>query len=640
MKQIFLDVMSMDRAKELILSRVLELLDGIEMSETIDVVKSRGRITAEPVFAKYSSPFYHASAMDGYAVKFSDTFSASESEPALLTIGKDTFYIDTGDPLPEGFNAVVMIEDVNIVGECIEIYQPLTPYQNTRTIGEDIVSTEMIAPLNHKIRPVDVGAMLASGCVQVKVRRRPLVTVIPTGTELITPKEAQKGIKAPEIIEYNSLVLSGLVEESGGSAVCNPIVKDDFDSIKNAIRDASLSSDIVIINAGSGRGSEDYTASAIKELGELLVNGVSIKPGKPFIAGIVNNKPVLGIPGYPVSAYLTFQLFALPVINKYLGMSHIETDCIKAIVSRNMASPMGVDEYIRVKLGVVKDKYIATPISRGAGLLMSVVRADGMLRIPANSEGVKAGSEVSVNLINSINQIKHTIVCIGSHDNTLDILANALKIKHPELTFSSAHVGSMGGLMALKRSEAHLCGTHLLDEDTGEYNVLYINKFFNPGDITLITLVHREQGLLVKKGNPKAIKGIEDLVRNDLLFVNRQQGSGTRLLLDKNLRERNINPYLIKGYDREEYTHMSVASAVLTGLCDTGMAVYSSAVALGLDFIPIATERYDLAIPTEILESDIIKALLDIIRNDDEFKHSVLKLGGYDVSMMGHVVNI
>lgn len=632
--------MSMDSARDLMLSRVSDLLSSIEKSETIDVADSRGRITAEPVFAKYSSPFYHASAMDGYIVRFPDTFSASESAPALLTIGKDALYIDTGDPLPEGFNAVVMIEDVNIVGDYIEIYQPLTPYQNTRMIGEDIVSTEMIAPLNHKIRPVDVGAMLASGCVRVKVYRMPIVTVIPTGTELITPKDAQKGIKAPEIIEYNSLVLSGLVDDLGGKSICSPIVKDDFESIKKALYDASLSSDIVIINAGSGRGSEDFTASAIKELGELLVNGVSIKPGKPFIAGIINNKPVLGIPGYPVSAYLTFQLFAVPLINMYLGRQHGESEQLTATVSRNMASPMGVDEYIRVKLGVVNDKCIATPISRGAGLLMSVVRADGMLRIPANSEGVKAGTEVSVDLINSMKQIKNTIVCIGSHDNALDLLSNAIKIKHPELTFSSAHVGSMGGLMALKRSEAHLCGTHLLDEETGEYNVPYIKKFFNKGDIALITLAHREQGLLVKKGNPKSINGVEDLLRNDLLFINRQQGSGTRLLLDKMLRERNINPYLIQGYDREEYTHMSVASAVLTGLCDTGMAIYSAAAALDLDFIPIATERYDLAIPAELVDTYMINALLDIICTDDEFKQSVLNLGGYDIGMMGQFVTI
>ncbi|MCE5313294.1 MAG: molybdopterin biosynthesis protein [Nitrospiraceae bacterium] len=638
MKQIFLDVLPLEKAAQLLLMRAASAFEGLDRTETVDVASSGSLITAEPVFARYSSPFYHSSAMDGYAVKFADTFSASEAVPLHLTTGKDAFYVDTGDPLPEGFNAVVMIEDVNIVGDCIEIYQPLTPYQNVRTIGEDIVSTEMIAPMHHRIRPVDMGAMLASGCLKVKVQKKPVVTIIPTGTELITPQQAEKGLKAPEIIEYNSVVLSSMVDELGGLSVRNPIVKDDFEEIKNAIYEASLTSDIVIVNAGSGRGSEDFTAAAINELGELLINGVSIKPGKPFIAGMVNNKPVLGIPGYPVSAYITFQLFARPLIYKYLGLTPEDPDQITAIVSRNMASPMGVDEFIRVKVGVVKDKYVATPISRGAGLLMSVVRADAMLRIPADSEGIKAGSEAKIDLINSISKINNTIVCIGSHDNTLDLLANALKVKHPELSLSSAHVGSMGGLMALKRSEAHICGTHLLDEETGQYNVPYVNKFFTPGEVVLVTLVHRQQGLIVKKGNPKGIKGIEDLVRDDLLFINRQQGSGTRLLLDKNLRERNINPYLIKGYDREEYTHMSVASAVLTGLCDTGMAIYSAAVALDLAFIPIATERYDIAITAELLNTEKISALLDIIRNDKSFREAVERMGGYDTSSMGETV--
>lgn len=638
MKQIFLDVMPLDKARQLLLDRIGMLFDDIDRTELVDVASACGRITAEPVFARYSSPFYHASAMDGYAVRFTDTFSASEASPALLVIGKDAFYVDTGDPLPEGFNAVVMIEDVNLVDDCIEIYQPLTPYQNARTIGEDIVSTEMIAPLNHRIRPADMGAMLASGCLKINVYKKPVVTIIPTGTELVTPEDAQRGVKAPDIIEYNSVVLASMVDELGGLSVRHPIVRDDFEQIKNAVRDASFTSDIVIINAGSGRGSEDFTAAAIKELGELLINGVSIKPGKPFIAGIVNKKPVLGIPGYPVSAYLTFQLFARPLVSRYLGLSVDEPDYMRAIVSRNMASPMGVDEFIRVKVGVVNGKYVATPISRGAGLLMSVVRADGMLKIPADSEGVMAGSEVKVELITNTHKINNTIVCIGSHDNTLDLLANALKIKHPELSLSSAHVGSMGGLMALKRSEAHLCGTHLLDEETGQYNVSYINKFFSPGEVQLVTLAHRQQGLIVKKGNPKGIKGIEDLVRDDIIFVNRQQGSGTRLLLDKNLRERNINPYLIKGYDREEYTHMSVASAVLTGLCDTGMAIYSAAVALGLDFIPVATERYDLAIPTDQMNSDKISALLDIIRKDKTFRQTVESMGGYDTTNMGQTI--
>ncbi|OGW22553.1 MAG: molybdopterin biosynthesis protein [Nitrospirae bacterium GWB2_47_37] len=648
MKQVFLDTLSLEDARRLLFSR-LNSIDLSLPSEKVDVRNSAGRITAEAVFARYSSPFYHSAAMDGYAVRFSDTFTASETSPSLLRIGYDAVYVDTGDPMPEGFNAVVMVEDINIIrregmgdgqeDECIEIYEPVTPYQHVRTIGEDIVATELIIPENHEIRAIDAGAMLASGHTEISVRKMPKIAIIPTGTEIVEPDVVKNRPPAPpEIIEYNSSVLSGLAHESGAETVRFNIVRDDMEDIKKAIDEASKTCDIVLVNAGSGRGSEDYTLAAVKELGEVIINGVSIKPGKPFIAGFVNNRPVFGIPGYPVSAYLTFQLFVKPVISRILGVALKEKEKIKAVISRQIASPMGVDEFIRVKVGVVNDKYIATPAGRGAGLLMSLVRADGIIRIPADTEALSAGTEVEVELIRDKNEIKNTIVCIGSHDNTMDILANAVKKKYPQFSLSSAHVGSMGGLTALKRGEAHFAGTHLLDEQSGEYNIPFIKRLLADRKIVLVNLVYRQQGFLVKKGNPKNIKGFEDLMRDDVIFINRQGGSGTRLLLDKHLRELGINPYMIKGYDREEYTHMAVASAVLTGLADTGIAVYSSAVALGLDFIPVANERYDLAIPSEFMDMEMIKILLEIIREDKEFRATVEALGGYDTRDMGKAV--
>ena len=437
MKQVFLDTLSLEDARRLLFSR-LNSIDLSLPSEKVDVRNSAGRITAEAVFARYSSPFYHSAAMDGYAVRFSDTFTASETSPSLLRIGYDAVYVDTGDPMPEGFNAVVMVEDINIIrregmgdgqeDECIEIYEPVTPYQHVRTIGEDIVATELIIPENHEIRAIDAGAMLASGHTEISVRKMPKIAIIPTGTEIVEPDVVKNRPPAPpEIIEYNSSVLSGLAHESGAETVRFNIVRDDMEDIKKAIDEASKTCDIVLVNAGSGRGSEDYTLAAVKELGEVIINGVSIKPGKPFIAGFVNNRPVFGIPGYPVSAYLTFQLFVKPVISRILGVALKEKEKIKAVISRQIASPMGVDEFIRVKVGVVNDKYIATPAGRGAGLLMSLVRADGIIRIPADTEALSAGTEVEVELIRDKNEIKNTIVCIGSHDNTMDILANAVK---------------------------------------------------------------------------------------------------------------------------------------------------------------------------------------------------------------------
>ncbi|HET6513658.1 MAG TPA: molybdopterin biosynthesis protein [Thermodesulfovibrionales bacterium] len=628
--------------------------------ETIDVTEALGRITSEAVVAKLSSPFYHAAAMDGYAVRFAETFGASETTPVRLRVGEQAIPVDTGDPIPDRFNAVIMIEDVNIVrsgqsgvrnqevqgrakegGVCghyeehVEIIEPATPWQHVRTIGEDIVATELILPENHRIRPVDIGALLAGGYREIMARRRPKVAVIPTGDEIVEPgTELVRG----NIIEYNSRVLGGLVTEWGGEPLRLPIVHDDLGELEAAIAAACDSSDVVVVNAGSSAGSEDFTAQAVSELGEIIIHGIGIRPGKPVILGVVRGKPVLGIPGYPVSAYITFDLFARPMIYALQGMKVRQPERIKALLSRQTASPLGQEEFVRMKVGAVGNKMIATPIGSGAGVIMSLVRADGIVRIPSMSEGIGAGSQVDVELLRDKDEIRNTIVCIGSHDNALDVLANSLKKRCPEFSLSSAHVGSMGGLIALKKGEAHMAGTHLLDEETGLYNIPYILKLLPDRKIVLINLVYRQQGLLVRKSNPRKIQGFEDLLREDVVFINRQQGAGTRLLTDKHLRELGIDPSRVKGYEREEYTHMGVASAVLTGIADTGLAILAAANALDLDFIPVARERYDLAIPYDFMELEMIKALLEIIREDREFRNAVVSLGGYDVSDMGKIL--
>jgi len=612
--------------------------------EKISVTESLGRITSAAVSAMISSPFYHASAMDGYAVRFSDTFGASERTPKCLRVGGQALAVDTGDPIPDGFNAVVMIEDVNIIKkegsrdsdeEYIEIIAPVTPWQHVRVIGDDIVATELILPENHRIRPVDIGAMLASGHVDVMVRKRPAVVIIPTGTEIVEPGTA---LQEGNIIEYNSRILGGLVTEWGGIPVRHHIVPDNIGALKQAVLDSLDRGDLIVINAGASAGSEDFTVQALRELGDVILHGVNIKPGKPVMLGWIKGKPVLGIPGYPVSAYITFCLFAKPLVYRWQGIGIEDPEFIRAKISRQIASAPGHEEFIRIKVGKVGNQFIATPVSRGAGVLMSLVRADGFIRIPAMSEGIGAGTEIDVELMRSAGDIENTIVCIGSHDNTLDLLANILKKRYPRFSLSSAHVGSMGGLMALKKGEAHIAGTHLLDEETGEYNIPFVKRLLSDKKIVLINLVYREQGLLVHKGNPKSIRGFEDLTRPDIVFVNRQAGSGTRLLTDKCLREYNISSQDIRGYEREEYTHMGVASAVLTGIADTGLAILASAKALNLDFIPVAKERYDLAIPRCFMETEMLQHLLAIIREDTEFRDVVIKLGGYDVSDMGKVM--
>jgi len=638
-KGIYSENTALEKAMEIWQAALSENISGPLPAESVPVHETLGRLTAEAVFALISSPFYHSSAMDGFAVRFGDTFGASETEPKSLSIPKNAVYVDTGDPIPEGFNAVIMIEDVNRNvkdgQDAIEIIGPVTPWQHVRVIGEDIVSTELILTESHRIRPVDIGAMLSGGHTEIKVRRRPRVAVIPTGTELVEPGEP---LKKGNIIEFNSRILSSLVEQWGGRASRFSPVADDIGQITETLRKACELYDVIVINAGSSAGSEDHTAKAIASLGKVLLHGVNIKPGKPVILGWVMGKPVLGIPGYPVSAYITFNLFGKGLIYALQGIEAPAAEVMKATLSRQVASSLGQEEFLRVKLGRVNENLIATPISRGAGILMSLVRADGFVRIPAMSEGYGAGTEVPVEMLRGKDEIDNTIVCTGSHDNALDLLSNQLRRRYPEFSLSSAHVGSLGGLMALKKGEAHIAGTHLLDEATGEYNVAFLQRFLNDKKMLLINLVYREQGFMVIKGNPKNISNFEDLLRNDVCFINRQGGSGTRLLTDHYLKEKGISQARIKGYDREEYTHMGVASAVLTGIADTGMGILAAANALGLEFIPVAKERYDLAIPKDFAQMEQIAAILDIIRYDMEFRSSVEKLGGYDVSDMGTVM--
>jgi putative molybdopterin biosynthesis protein len=440
------------------------------------------------------------------------------------------------------------------------------------------------------------------------------------------------------IIEFNSRVLAGYLSEWGLLAERSPIVTDEPAALEKAIRAAAAAYDMVIVNAGASAGSRDHTAGVIAGLGEIVLHGVNIRPGKPVILGLVNNKPVIGLPGYTISAVITLNLFVRALADTLLGTQSVPPRCLEATLARPLSSKLGVEEFIRVKLGQVGEAMMATPAGRGAGAVMSLVQADGFLRVAANSEGLGAGEKVTIELLRDEHEIKNTLVFIGSHDNILDVLANLLHRLRPLCRLSSAHVGSMGGIMAIKRGEAHLAGTHLLDEESGEYNVTFIKKFLAGIPLQLINLTYREQGLLVSRGNPLDIKGFEDLARKEVRFINRQRGAGTRLLTDLHLNRLGISPEQVNGYDREEYTHMNIASAIASSNADTGLAIRAAAVALDLDFIPVAQERYDLILPKAFLDDPRVHALLQTIRENEEFRRTVASLGGYDLHDCGRIM--
>ncbi|MBN1907248.1 MAG: molybdopterin biosynthesis protein [Deltaproteobacteria bacterium] len=636
-RNVYLDLKTLEDARAIFLKR----WEGRKtLPEIIDVDHSLGRITAEPVFARFSAPSYHAAAMDGIAVRAEDTFGATEKNPKRLRINKDALWINTGHAMPGGYNAVIMVEKLHQSDdETLEINSPAYPWQNVRKVGEDIVATQLLLPQNHRIRPYDMGALITAGILRIPVRRRPVVTIIPTGTELLNHSAISDIdiLQEGQIIESNSVTLSGLVMESHGIPIVHEIIPDNVESIRNELIKASESdSDMIIINAGSSAGSKDYTAGIIAELGRVHVHGVAMMPGKPTILGEINDKPVIGNPGYTVSAVLSFEQFVKPILHSMQEIRLSKRNTINVYPSRNIPSKLGTEEFLRVNIGSVAGRMVATPLPRAAGSVTTLTRAEGIIRIPALSEGITQEEEVEAELLVDDAELKNTIVIIGSHDITLDILSDEIRKGGQDIRVSSGNVGSLGGLMAIKKGICHLGGAHLLDEETGEYNLSYIRKYLKGIRVSLFYLVMRDQGLIVGKGNPKNIKGINDLLRDDISFVNRQAGSGTRILLDYKLKQSGYTPAQIKGYDHEEYTHMAVAVDVLSGAADCGMGIYAAAKALNIDFIPMVREQYDLIIPSEHLENPNIKVLIKTI-GSDSFKKRVTALGGYDPSKSGEL---
>lgn len=636
-RNVYLDLKTLQEAKDIFSKRWEERKT---LPETIDVERALGRVTAEPVFAKISAPSYHAAAMDGIAVKAEDTYGTTEKEPRTLLVGRDAVWINTGQVLPGEYNAVIMVEKLHqIDDENLEIRSTAYPWQNIRKVGEDIVATQLLIPQNHVIRSYDMGALITAGISRISVRKKPAVTILPTGTELISHRDisGSESLRDGQIIESNSVTLSGLVSESHGTPYVKEIIPDNEESIRNELIKATESdADVVIINAGSSAGSKDYTASIIAELGKVHVHGVAMMPGKPTILGEINGKPVIGNPGYTVSAVLSFEQFIKPLLYSLQDLRLKEKQTLTVRPSRNIPSKLGTEEFLRVNIGNVGGHAIATPLPRAAGSVTTLTRAEGIVRIPALSEGITQEEEVEAELMVDEEELKNTLVIIGSHDITLDIIADEIRKGGKDIRVSSGNVGSLGGLMAIKKGVSHLGGAHLLDTETGEYNLSYIEKYLKGTKVSVFNLVLRDQGLIVQKGNPKIINGIDDLIRADVNFVNRQAGSGTRILFDYMLKQSNYDQSQIKGYDHEEYTHMAVAVDVLSGAADCGMGIYAAARALDLDFITMVREQYDLIIPSSHLENRNIQELVSTIRSDG-FKERVNALGGYDSAKSGEL---
>ncbi len=604
--------------------------------EEVPLDQALHRITAEPVWAKQSSPLDHVAAMDGYAVRSAETAGASDRRPITLLLGEQGAPVDTGDVIPQWADAVVPLEEVEAAGETIRLRTPYPPWHHVRAIGEDIVATELVLPSGHRIRPADLGAIAGSGYAAISVRRKPKVVVIPSGTELVPPG---KPLKPGQIVEYNSLVLAAQIEAWGGAASRGPIVPDDPAAIERALL-AAEDADLILLNAGSSAGSEDYTAQVVARCGEVLVHGIAVRPGHPVLLGIVDGSsgrriPMIGVPGYPVSAALTGEIFVRPLLERWLGIPQSVPETVEAVLTRKIRSHAGDEEYLRVALGRVGEQVVAVPLSRGAGAISSLVHADGLLRIPPGVQGYVAGEKLQVHLYRSRDEIDRTLLVLGSHDLILDLIGEELAAAGVRLV--SGNLGSIGGLLALQRGEAHLSGCHLLDPETGEFNLPYLAEYLPDVPAYLVGLSVRQQGLMVAAGNPKDIHTLTDLTYGDISFVNRQRGSGTRLLLDHHLARLSVAPEGVRGYNREEYTHLAVAAAVASGRVDCGLGIQAAAAAMNLDFVPLFDERYDLVIPVRHFKMSAVERLLELLQSR-AFRDRIDALPGYSAQVTGQII--
>ena len=631
MRNIYLDTKELEDSIEIFQSNLGGFFDD-KKTEIINSKDALGRISAKAIFAKYSSPSYHSSAMDGVMVVSEMTKLARENKPLFLK-NEDFIYCNTGSPLVKPYDAVIMIEDVKIEEDGITILKPVNAWENIRIQGEDVIEKDLIFESYHKFRAVDLSVLIATGINEVEVLKKPILGLIPSGNEIIDKDEE---LSVGKIIESNSAMLKSMAFENGIETIIYPIVKDEKESIEKALVKASKECDFVCLIAGTSAGSKDFTSEIVGKLGEVFVHGISIKPGKPAILGKIFDIPFVGLPGYPVSTHIVFERIVIPTILKKLNQIEDDKEIIKAKLTKPVISSLKNREYIRSKLGLVDGKTIVTPLDRKAGSLFSLAQSDGYIIIDRNIEGYNRGDIIDVILHKPIAKeiLNNRIVCIGSHDIVVDLLNDMFAKDKKQTRISSSHVGSLSGLKALSEGDCLIAPSHLLDED-GTYNNDAIKLFFDPENISKINVVGRRQGIYVPKGNPLGIKTIDDLL--DKKMVNRQRGAGTRLLFDYLLKKENIDPYTIKGYDNEVTTHLSAALAVKNGDCDFSIGVESAAIKMDIDFIYLKDEEYQFIIKKENLKLQPIKDLLEILRSE-AFKIRMSELGGYNTNESGNIL--
>ncbi|MGB9899803.1 MAG: molybdopterin biosynthesis protein [Pseudothermotoga sp.] len=631
-RKIYLKKLDVAEALEVFKKGLQKVGFFVPETETIPTTESLKRVLAKPVYANRSVPTYNSAAMDGIFVRSLDTTGATKTNPKVLS--KDQFkFVNTGGRLEPPFDAVIMIENIHVIDDDhVQIFESVPPFHNIRLIGEDLCEKDMIFTRYHRLKPYDISLLLAAGVFELEVIRKIKAVIIPTGDEIIPPQCDPNDGRIPET---NSSLISNYLDELGVVVDVHQPVNDSYESILSAVSKMVLSYDMVLLNAGSSAGSFDYSYHVLNDLGEVVAHGLNIRPGKPTILSLVNSKPVVGLPGYPGSCYVVLDHIVKPIIfEKYKTLPSNEA-VVEAVSTRRIFSSISEDEFIRVSLSRVKDRYVFVPLKRGAATMEALAKMDGTAVVPKGVEVLDEGQKISVRTCKSIEEIDKNILFIGSNDPLVSILADMIKERDHTVSMSITNVGSMGGLMAIAKGYAHIGGIHLLDPNSGEYNLPYVKKYLK--NFILVKFIRRNQGLIVQKSNPKRIEGIEDLVRKDIRFVNRQKASGTRILLDYHLSRLGIDQSQINGYDDEEFTHINLALKIKRGLADVGLGIAPVAQIMDLEFIPLFWEEYDLLILPEFIEDSRFQLIMNTILSES-FRNNALTWQGYDLSNVGEII--
>lgn len=603
--------------------------------EEVRLSECHGRVLTEETVSTTDVPGFDRAVMDGFAVVAQDTFGAEEEQPVTLNVvgnltpGQkaimairmgEAIEIATGAAMPGGANAVVMVEYTERKGDLLRIFKAVAPNENVMAAGSDIMAGELVLRRGTRITSREMGVLAAIGLESVRVYRRPRVAVLSTGNEIVPPGQP---LDYAKIYDVNGNALMGALRESGCEPSFMGIVTDDDEDMRRKIGRALDVADAVITSGSTSAGVGDMIYRVIEEMGEpgLVVHGLSVKPGKPTIMGVAKGKPIFGLPGYPTSALMIFQSVVQPILGKMSGLGDAATRArMKGRVAFRIFSGKGRREFLPVHMvSRGSGGYMVYPTLGGSGAITSLAMADGFVDIPENMDFLDEGDVVDVELFSPELKLADLVI-IGSHCTGVDLILAHL----PSLNAKVINVGSLGGLQAAKRGEADIAGVHLLDEVTGQYNTPFIAQY-DVKEAVLIRGYRREQGFITAPGNPKGFKWFGDLLRSDITFMNRNAGSGTRILIDVNLRKlakekgEDLHQLAerINGYHVEAKTHSAAASAVASGRADVAVGIRTLAHHYGLGFVPIADESYDFLVPRDRLQKPSVKSFIEALASKE-----------------------